>query len=138
MRFARKYTQGTAGEIPLTALMDIMFNLVLFFVVTTTFKSGGGIPVKLPAATSRMPEESAQHTVISISQNGNIYLGDALVDEKSLESRLAEVARKTPQILVVVRADKSVLHGRVVSVMDVVRRAGLMRIAIATVEERKP
>lgn len=137
MKFARKYTQGTAGEIPLTALMDIMFNLVLFFVVTTTFKTSGGIPVKLPASTSRMPEETAQHTVVSIVQTGRVFIGDVEVDDRSLENRLAEIAKKNPGTLVIINADKNVLHGRVVGVMDTVRRAGLLRMAIATVQEKK-
>ena len=120
----------------MTALMDIMFNLVLFFVVTTTFRTSGGIPVKLPASTSRMPEEAAQHLVVSIMQTGRVFIADIEVDVKTLESRLAEVAKRNPQTLVVVNADRSVLHGRVVGVMDAIRRAGLLRIAIATVEKK--
>lgn len=135
MKFKRRHERGGDIEIPLTSLTDIMFLLLIFFMVTTTFQASSGIQVKLPASSAQMPEEKVERLVISIKADGRIFVDESVVEEGGLEGIFKNTAEKNPETLVVIRADKDVSHGRVVQVMDSARRMGLTKIAIATVQK---
>ncbi len=133
MRFSRQKPQQEF-RIDLTSLIDVVFLLIIFFMVTTTFQARSGISVKLPEADSEMPAEEFKRVVISLREDGNTYYQDAQISEEGLTRRLAAAAASDTKTLVIIRADKHVAHGRVVSVMDAARSAGLNRLAIATVK----
>lgn len=135
MKFQRRHELGRDIEIPLTSLTDIMFLLLIFFMVTTTFQASSGIQVKLPASTAQMPEEKVERLVVSIKADGRIFVDESPTEESALDEAFKKAGEKNPETLVVIRADKDVLHGRVVQVMDSARRMGLTRIAIATVQK---
>ena len=114
------------------------FWLIIFFMVTTTFQARSGISVKLPEAGSKLPVREVTRAVVSIKADGTMFLEDERVDEGLLAKKLEKLATSGGRTLVVIRADKSVPHGRVVTVMDIARTAGLTDIAIATVLKMKP
>ena len=68
MKFSRKESARGEAEIPLTSLTDIMFLLLIFFMVTTTFQASSGIQVKLPASSAQMPDEKTERVVVSIKE----------------------------------------------------------------------
>ncbi|HOA98460.1 MAG TPA: biopolymer transporter ExbD [Candidatus Atribacteria bacterium] len=119
-------------EINMTPMIDVVLQLVIFFVVTTTFISvESGAQVNLPSADFSRIEEAKTITV-TITENNSIYIDGALVDEKELAQVAVAEVRQNPQAMVVIEADKNVLHGKVVRVMDILRKSGAEKMAIAT------
>lgn len=135
MNFSRK-TGSEDVEINLTSLIDVVFLLIIFFMVTTTFQAKSGINLKLPESESQLPSEEISRVTLSIRADGTIFLKDKIVEEKNLPVELKGVAGENKKVLLIIRADKSVPHGKVVTVMDYARNEGLTNLAIATV--RKP
>ncbi len=133
MKFAGRSSEDV--RIDLTSLIDVVFLLIIFFMVTTTFQARSGISVKLPEAESEIPSEQFKRVVINIRADGSIFFQDKTVSDTALADQLKSAA-SDPKTLVVIRADKSVPHGKVVTVMDTARMAGLTRLAIATVRKR--
>jgi len=116
----------------LTSLVDIIFILVLFLTVTTTFATSGGINVNLPEASSQQPLEKAEKLFIIINRDGQAFIEGERMSDLQLAERFKAMAEKDPGSVVVLQADKTTLHGRVVAVMDLAQTAGLKRLAIAT------
>lgn len=119
-------------EINLTPMIDVVLQLIIFFIVTTTFISiESGAKVNLPSADFSKIEEAKTITV-TITENNMLYVNGALVDANELPSAVVVALRNEPEATVIVEADKQVLHGKVVSVMDILKKAGAEKIAIAT------
>ena len=135
MRFRRPKARKEAA-FDLTPLIDVVFLLLIFFMVSTTFATiRYGIKVDLPRTTT--PEEKIEENiVISITKDNQIYLGKKWVKEENLVSLLRkEIKRKGS--LVIINADKEVKHGRVVRVMDLARKAGAGKLGILTAPEKE-
>ena len=119
-------------EINLTPMIDVVLQLIIFFIVTTTFISiESGAKVNLPSADFSKIEEVKTITV-TITENNMLSVNGALVDANELPSAVVVALRNEPEATVIVEADKQVLHGKVVSVMDILKKAGAEKIAIAT------
>ncbi|MEN3186029.1 MAG: biopolymer transporter ExbD [Atribacterota bacterium] len=133
-RFRQRKTR-TKPDINITPLVDVVLQLVIFFVVTTTFISvESGARVNLPSANFSKLEE-AKTITITVTENNMLYVDGGLTDWNELPKVLVASLRKDPESMVVIEADKKVLHGNVVKVMDLARRAGAERMAIATQPE---
>ncbi len=122
--------------IDVTPMIDIVFQLVLFFMVSTTFISSPGIQVDLPRASSQVVLGDDQDLRVWITQDGAVYVDDDPMDLDGLRTRLRRAAERDPDTLVVIKADVGVPHGRVVTVMDLARREGLGRLGISTESEK--
>lgn len=123
----------TGLSIDLTAMVDVVFLLIIFFMVSTTFITlESGLPVDLPQAQSTQAQASGLPTV-TITANEEIYLSGVQMSEADLLTSLEGVlADPDSSGVVVLRADRTVPHGLTVRIMDVIKRAGAQRIAIAT------
>ena len=118
--------------VDVTPLIDIIFQLVLFFMVSTTFVSAPGIEVDLPRSSSDTVLRDTDDLNIWVSSDGAVYVDEEPVDYQGLKAALADAARSNHSTLIVIKADKDVGHGRVVAVMDAARSRGLTQLAIAT------
>jgi biopolymer transport protein ExbD len=118
--------------IELTSLIDVMFMLVLFFLVTTTFVSAPGMKVDLPKSSAKDIVRDKKDLTIVLGANDSIVLNQKNVSEKRLQERLFEEAQINPDLMVIIRADQNISHGKVVRIMDYARDAGLTKMAIAT------
>lgn len=118
--------------IDVSPMIDIVFQLVLFFMVSTTFISAPGIQVDLPRASADVVLSDKQDLDIWMTLDDEIYVDDEPVTLEELRSRLRRAAETDPNTLVILKADTGVVHGRVVTVMDMARGYGLLRLAIAT------
>jgi biopolymer transport protein ExbD len=121
--------------INVTSLIDVMFILVLFFTVSTTFVSQPAISLQLPVA--RHSEATRQSpVVVHVDANGAIYLNDEPIEtallEQALRNRLADQAEKA----VVLKADSRVQHGVVIHVLDLIKGAGVEKLVVATEPEK--
>lgn len=129
MKFKR--TLDLKARLEITPLIDVVFLLLIFFLLSSTFVLQPGIMVKLPKAqTTEITKE--KEVYITIDKQGHLYLNEKFVHEEKLSKQLQEIASRDPNKLIIVKADKDVFHGRVVLVLDYIKRAGLNRLAIAT------
>lgn len=116
----------------LAPMVDVIFTLVIFFMVSTTFISlESGLPIDLPQAQNSEAQTSEQLTV-TITGEGRIYLAGAEVTEATLVGSLQPLLETREDKTVVMRADQSVRYGLPVRVMDLLRQGGAERVAIAT------
>jgi len=113
-------------------MVDVVFLLVIFFMVSTTFITmESGLPVDLPSAQTAVTEPSTLPTV-TITKNEAIYVGGTQVTQAQVIDAVRRQMASSGYTTVVLRADASVPHGVVVTVMDLIKQAGAKRLAIAT------
>ena len=121
--------QGTFTTLDLTPMVDVVFNLLIFFALSLNFvTSTGGINVKLPEASTAKPVK-AENITINLTKTGKIYYNKKAASANEIRKKLRAVKNKSS--LVVIRADDKVEHGKVVEVMDIVKSEGLTKLAIA-------
>jgi biopolymer transport protein ExbD len=116
--------------IHITSLIDVMFLLLVFFMVSTTFAEHPAIKLELPSASTAEPSKLEPLT-LAIDKTGRMYLNEKRIEEAELRSRLEEAAQK-PDATLVLKADKSVPYGFVVRAMDISRQSGIRRIVSLT------
>lgn len=129
MQFKTKRRQDPVLEI--TPLIDVVFLLLLFFMVTTQFISLPGVKVNLPGIEAGSSVSAATRLDLTVTAAGDIYLSGQPVAEADVGPVLAEKAYDAETTVVVISADESVPHGRIVNLMDQVRRSGLTRVVLA-------
>ena len=122
-------------EISLTSLIDVVFTLIIFFVVTTTFDEHSAIALQLPQAMRQSQLEPVEPLTIVIDGQGRFYVGANEVlkkDADSLRRAIEEVAGDDRERPVTLRADAKAEHQWVVSALDVLRQLGFARVQFAT------
>ena len=133
---------GLFADINITPLTDIFLVLLIIFMVTTTAiaeqaADKGGFKVSLPKA-GKGDATAAHDLAVAILADGRVVVCGKVVEEAELRGLLEKAHDQNADTLVLVQADAGVIHGRVVAVMDLARRAGLSRLAIATHTDGKP
>ncbi|ASG65330.1 MULTISPECIES: ExbD/TolR family protein [Idiomarina] len=118
------------ASIDMTPMLDIVFIMLIFFIVTTSFVKEAGIQVNKPEANQANKEPSA-NIFIAIRDTGEIWMDKRQVDVKRVAANLERMLAEQPTDLVVIQADKEAEHGRVVEVMDQIKEAGIDKISIA-------
>jgi biopolymer transport protein ExbD len=116
---------------PLTSLIDIVFMLLIYFLLTTNFMVEEGIKIKLPQANAAAPQTQQEITVY-VDKQGQSYLMDEKVAADQLFTRISEMIGNDPDRLVVVKADRVVVLNKAVKLMDIVKAAGAGRLCLAT------
>lgn len=129
MRFRDK--PPAAVSLDITPLVDVVFTLVIFFMITTTFSSVSGLKMDLPEAATTEQTRADKQVTITVDRGGQLYLQGESLDEGQLESRLLQAVQGEPNHLIVVQVDKDARFEPVVKVMDTARKLGLTRLAIA-------
>lgn len=118
-------------QTPLTSLIDIIFMLLIYFLLTTNFMVDEGIKIKLPQATAAAPQTQLEITVY-VDREGRAFLADKQVPEEMLFSKLKEMIGGQKDRLVVIKADRAVVLNKAVKVMDIAKAAGAGRLCLAT------
>lgn len=129
-----KRKKGFQVQVPLTSLIDIVFLLLIYFMLTTNFMVNEGIKIKLPQAKASAPQTEEVITVY-VDQQGRAFLGNEEVSLANLFDRLKEKMGSQENKLVVVRADRAVMLNKAVKVMDIAKAAGAGRLCLATEKE---
>lgn len=127
----RKKRSRYTVTVPLTALIDIVFLLLVYFLLTTNFMVDEGIKIKLPQARAAAPQTEETITVY-VDQQGRAFLGTEEVSIARLFDRLKEMIGSQENKLVVIRADRAVILNKAVKVMDIAKAAGAGRLCLAT------
>ena len=116
-------------------MIDIIFFLMVFFLFSTLqMVYQKSMPVNLPVA-SQNQQEAPKPVSITITVDGMVSIGDAVVQIDEVKSRVRQLADKS-ETPVILRADENVEHGKVIAVMDEVKKAGVAKLAIATQEKK--
>jgi len=135
MRLRRK--RRVDYTVDITPLVDVVFLMLIFFLVTTTFKISSSLKLELPSSKSHEQIEKVKEVVINIKASGSLFVGDEAVDDAGLRRRILNASKGDPGIRVVLRADAEAHHKRVVFVLDTLRQLGMNKVAIATLFEGK-
>jgi biopolymer transport protein ExbD len=122
------------ADINVTSLVDVIFNLLLFFVLSTQFSQSSGLAVELPRASSADAATTPQDLIVALTKDGQLVVNGRAVTKDDLDAELAAFQKAQPRGLVVVQADQDVPHGGVVDVIDRAKAKGLARVVIATQE----
>jgi biopolymer transport protein ExbD len=134
MRF--RELRRVRAEPGMTAMIDIIFLLLLFFVLSSSFVLQPGVKVELPRTVTQ-EHPVRKDLILIISRDKRVFLNNDQVPLKSLWGRLIEELKVQPEGLMIIRADKGVPHGLVVQVMDIAKQAGALRMSIATAPAKR-
>lgn len=135
MPVRRKKRERYAVQAPLTSLIDIVFLLLVYFLLTTNFMVDEGIDINLPNAEASRAQTRKEITVY-VDSNGDAYMENRKYTLDELFGRLRARIGKNRDQLVVIKADRSVVLDKAVRVMDVAKAAGVERLALATEKDR--
>lgn len=126
----RNSAQVEEAGIDLTPMLDVVFIMLIFFIVTTSFVKESGIDVNRPTTSTAETKEKAS-ILVAINENGDVWLDKRKVDIRSVRANIERMRAEAPEGSVVIQADKLSKTGILVQVMDQVRLAGVTNISIA-------
>ena len=127
----RKVRVEEDAEIDMTPMLDIVFIMLIFFIVTTVFVKEAGIEVNKPNGSLAVMPKNA-NIFIAITEDGNVWIDKHQVETDLVRSNLERLMAEQPSDVIIIQADKEAEHGLVVEVMDQIKAAGIDRISIAT------
>ena len=129
MKFRKeKEEEITLGIAP---LIDIVFLMLIFFMVTSHFDVASGVRIRLPKVTQKIFSQKDRRITLVMAESGQMYLEGEQVDQAELKEKLRDMVQERGLIHLVLQADKDVRHGAVVEAMDVSKSAGIQSIIIA-------
>ena len=129
MQFKTK--QKRKAFINITSLIDVLFLLLIFFMISSTFLEQPGIKLELPRAQSSEVLQQKDYTLF-IDKNGSMFLNEEKIELKELEKGLKAVLPDMKDGALILKADQDASHGSVVRVMDVAKRSGVKKLVIGT------
>jgi len=118
------------AEIDLTPMLDVVFIMLIFFIVTASFVKEAGIDVTRPQASTATRKERG-NILIAITANDQIWMDRRQVDPRALRANIERMHAENPQGSVVIQADKDSKNGLLVQVMDAARSSGVSNVSLA-------
>ncbi|AFI83726.1 ExbD/TolR family protein [Methylophaga nitratireducenticrescens] len=128
-RHSRRQSGGIA-EINMTPLIDMVFILLIFFIVTTSFVKETGVDVNRPSAKTAVEKERA-NILISIRENDEIWMDQRQIDRRAVRANVERMYAENPEGSVIILADEEAKTGLLIEVMDQARLAGVANVSIA-------
>ena len=134
----RRYSQQAEEEpgIDLTPMLDVVFIMLIFFIVTSSFIKESGIEVNRPQADSASSQDKG-NILIAVTADGQVWLDKQVVDVRSVRAHVQRMRQEQPEGVVVVQADQDARTGLVVQVMDQARLAGVDDVVLAASTESR-
>ncbi|MBW1774357.1 MAG: biopolymer transporter ExbD [Deltaproteobacteria bacterium] len=129
MRFRK--AKEEEPRLGLAPLIDIVFLLLIFFMVTSHFDVASGLHIQLPEVAQRLFNQKDNQLRLIIDKSGGMFLDGKRLDLKTLEKKLEKAVNEKDLVHLVLQADKDVRHGAVVQAMDVAKSVGINSIIIA-------
>ncbi|WP_437607289.1 biopolymer transporter ExbD [Sorangium sp. So ce834] len=128
---ARSRRGGIIEGINVTPLVDITLVLLIIFIVTAKIVVAPAVPLDLPQASQS--EELQTVLSVVVPAEGPVQIDGAAIDDAALRERAAAAFSRDPQLRAVIQADRVVPHGRVMTVLDTLKAAGIVRVAFGAV-----
>lgn len=133
MSFAQQKRERVAPVLPLASMVDILFLLLIFFLTSAIFREQEAqIDVSLPQTRQGAAAASPTQIVITIQEDGQIYIGPTRHTLDTLRSTLADLARLSPDETVVIRGDQNSRFGLIVEIIDTAYSVNLRNVTVAT------
>ena len=119
-------------DISIAPLIDIVFLLLIFFMVTSHFDIAAGVRIKLPKVSQKVDDaDTTKKITLVIDKSGQIFFKGDRVEQKSVKNLINKLVKEEGISKMIIQADKDVKHGRVIEVMDISKSAGIKSIIIA-------
>ncbi|WP_221799109.1 ExbD/TolR family protein [Oceanobacter mangrovi] len=131
--FSNLTPQAEEGEIDITPMLDVVFIMLIFFIVTASFVKETGIEVNRPDASTSSAKPRA-NILIAISDTNEIWIDKRRVDESQVRANIERMHAENPQGTVVIQADQEARTKTLVAVMDAARAAGVYDVSLSTQE----
>lgn len=123
-------TEEEDSNIDLTPMLDVVFIMLIFFIVTASFVKESGIDVNRPDAETAQKKERA-NILVAIDERNQIWIDKRQIDPRAVRANIERLHAENPQGSVVIQADKNSKNERLVQVMDAARQAGVYNVSIA-------
>lgn len=136
MAFLPKRGRGTEPYVDMTPMVDCVFLLLIFFMISTTFVETPGLTIKLPESSSQTIAREPKELKVFLDKSGQIFHQDRPVSLDQFKALLSRAGADAKQTTFLLLADREAKHGRVVQLMDLAQGAGLGKLAIATEQRR--
>ena len=130
MRRRRRDSDQDESEVNLTPMLDVVFIMLIFFIVTASFVKESGIDISRPAAATAVRKERG-NILIAITAKNAIWIDRRQVDPRALRANIERLRAENPQGAVIIQADTDSKNGLLVEVMDAARLAGVTNVSIA-------
>lgn len=130
MAFGRR--RGDDPRVDLTPMVDVVFLLLIFFMISTTFIETPGLTINLPKSSQQQTHQKVEEIRVYLAADGRLYLEQKKVSFAELMDALATYGERAAETTFLLMADKEVKHGQVVQLMDSAKAAGFTRLSIAT------
>jgi biopolymer transport protein ExbD len=121
------------AAIDMTPMLDVVFIMLIFFIVTASFVKEAGIDVNRPDAATAVKKDRA-NILVAISDTGEIWINKRRIDERAVQANIERLHAENPQGTVVIQADKKATTETLIKVMDAARSAGVFDVSIAAQE----
>ncbi|MFT5674939.1 MAG: biopolymer transport protein ExbD [Paraglaciecola sp.] len=121
------------AAIDMTPMLDVVFIMLIFFIVTASFVKEAGIDVNRPEAATAVKKDRA-NILVAISDKGEIWINKRKVDVRAVQANIERLYAENPQGTVVIQADKKATTDVLIKVMDASRAAGIADVSIAAQE----
>ncbi len=119
--------------IDLTPMIDVVFLMLIFFMVSTSFTANNSIKLDLPQSKAQAANKDIEQVTVSVDEKGQLFVQEEAVADGELRKRILNITKGNPNMRVVIRADANAKHKRVVYILDTVRELGMGKVGIATV-----
>lgn len=129
IRFKRRL--AVQSGVNMTAMIDVLLVLIIFFMVSSTLIKSRGIQVNVPESRSA-ESETRNLLVVSIKRTGELYLNDEPVEAGSLGALLRKRSQELGQDVVIIKGDQQIPYAKMVEVMDLAKMAGMKKISLDT------
>jgi len=136
-RYSQRQSLSSLSEINITPLLDLAFVLLIIFMITTPLLENSMSLVIPSSGAKNPPVSSSQVQTISIDRNEMIRFNNQVVDLDSLSAQLIEMKRANPDIAIVIRPDRDLPVQKLITLMDALQRAQIMKVGIATRAEQR-
>jgi biopolymer transport protein ExbD len=124
------------AQIDLTPMLDVVFIMLIFFIVTTSFVKETGVDINRPSAATA-EKKSKGNILVAIKPNGDIWIDKRQIDVRAVRANIQRMKAKFPQSSVIIQSDSEARTGILVKVMDQIRLAGVKNISIAASTDNK-
>ena len=121
---------GGGAVVDLTPLIDVTFQLLIFFLLTASFRNESAFKVQLPKAKTSDPATEQSAVVVRIAEDGRVEVDGKVVDDRELEMRLCSAQKEADGTTLNIKADRESRHERLVQVMDMARTCGIKKMVI--------
>lgn len=122
------------GDIDLTPMLDVVFIMLIFFIVTASFVKEVGLDVNRPESSEAPPDANQENIVLKITASGEIWLVDRRIDVRAVRANVERLIAENPKASVIVQANEKAKTEVFAAVIDAAREAGVFNVSLTTTD----